>query len=170
MDTLWIIIVIILQIVAMAGTIIPVLPSITIAWAGMLMLYLLVGTEAINGTTFIWASIAAIAAKALDLLLPLWGVKLFGGTKSGVNGATIGMVVALLWSFTPFAAIINPIIAMVVFPIIGAFIGEKRAAGGDNRKAWGGAWGSLLGFFLTIGIKFILIAWYLYITIAYIVK
>ena len=170
MEILWIIIVIILQIIAMAGTIIPVLPSITIAWAGMLILYLLVGGDAISGTTFIWASVAAIAAKVLDLLLPLWGVKLFGGTKSGVNGATIAMVVALLWSFTPFAAIINPIIAMVVFPIIGAFIGEKRATDGDNRKAWGGAWGSLLGFFLTIGIKFILIAWYLYITIAYIVK
>ena len=40
---------------------------------------------------------------------------------------------------------------------------------GDFSKALGGAMGSLLGFFLTVGFKFALIVWYLYLVVDYLV-
>ncbi|MDD4820280.1 MAG: DUF456 domain-containing protein [Flavobacteriales bacterium] len=167
METFWIVIVLALLIIALFGTFIPILPSITIGWAGMLILYL-VSDTAISGTTMLWITAAAILVKALDIMLPLGGVKIFGGTKKGVTGATVGLIIATFWSFTPLAFLCPPFVAIIIMPIIGAFIGELIADGGDMGKAIGGAVGSLLGFFLTVGCKFLLIAWYLYIAVGYI--
>lgn len=167
METFWIVIILALLIIALFGTFIPVIPSITIGWASMLILYL-VSNTAISGTTMIWITVAAIIVKALDIMLPLWGVKIFGGTKKGVSGATIGLIIATFWSFTPLAFLCPPFIAIIIMPIIGAFIGELMADNGDMIKAIGGAIGSLFGFFLTVGFKFLLIAWYMYIAVMYI--
>lgn len=44
METIWIIIVLALLIIALLGAFIPVLPSITVGWVGILILYLSVTT------------------------------------------------------------------------------------------------------------------------------
>lgn len=169
MEIIWTIIVFALLIIALLGSFIPVLPSITVGWVGMLILYL-VADDAVSGNTMLWATIAAIGVKALDILLPLWGVKVFGGTKKGVNGATIGLIIATVWAFTPFALLVPGFLAIIIFPIIGAFAGEMMAEGGNVPKAIGGAAGSLLGFFMSVGFKFALIVWYLYIAVAYLIE
>ena len=164
METIWIIIVLAQIIIALLGAFIPVLPSITVGWVGILILYL-VSDDAVSGNTMLWVTLAAIGVKALDILLPLWGVKVFGGTKKGVNGATAGLIIATVWAFTPFTLLFPGFLAIIVFPIIGAFAGELMAEGGNIPKAIGGAAGSLLGFFMSVGFKFALIVWYLYIAI-----
>lgn len=168
MEIFWIIIVIAMLIVGLLGTFIPVLPSTTIGWIAMLILYL-ISDDALSGQTMIWVTAAAVVVQLLDFILPLWGVKIFGGTKKGVRGATIGLIVASVWSFTPFTFLFPGFLAILVFPIIGAFIAELVADQGDFSKALGGAMGSLLGFFLTVGFKFALIVWYLYLMVDYLV-
>lgn len=168
METIWIVIIIAMLVIGLFGTFIPVLPSTAIGWIAMLILYL-VSDRAITSYEMIWISVAAVVVQLLDFLLPLWGVKLFGGTKKGVRGATIGLLVATVWSFTPLSFIFPGFLAIIVFPVIGAFATELVAEGGNTSKAMGGAMGSLLGFFLTVGFKFILIVWYLYIVVDYLV-
>ena len=89
METIWIIIVLALLIIALLGAFIPVLPSITVGWVGILILYL-VSDDAVSGNTMLWVTLAAIGVKALDILLPLWGVKVFGGTKKESTGPPQG--------------------------------------------------------------------------------
>ena len=50
METIWIIIVLALLIIALLGAFIPVLPSITVGWVGILILYL-VSDDAVSGNT-----------------------------------------------------------------------------------------------------------------------
>ena len=102
METIWIIIVLALLIIALLGAFIPVLPSITVGWVGILILYL-VSDDAVSGNTMLWVTLAAIGVKALDILLPLWGVKVFGGTKKGDNSHRLGLHTvhpALPWFFS----------------------------------------------------------------------
>lgn len=84
METIWIVIIIAMLVIGLFGTFIPVLPSTAIGWIAMLILYL-VSDRAITGYEMIWISVAAVVVQLLDFLLPLWGVKLFGGTKKGVR-------------------------------------------------------------------------------------
>ena len=169
MDIVWNILVLAILVVALAGTFIPVLPSTVIGWVAMLLFYL-VSDGGLSGTMMLWVTLAAVAVQLLDYILPLWGVKLFGGTKKGVVGATVGMIVAAVWSFTPLGVLLPGVVAILLFPVIGAFIAELNAQSGNLSKALGGALGSLLGFFLTVGCKFALIVWYLYWVIGYIVR
>ena len=134
-----------------------------------MLIFYLITDNGLSGSTMIWVTVAAVAVQLLDILLPLWGVKLFGGTKKGVRGATIGLIVAAAWSFTPLTFLFPGFLAIIVFPVIGAFATEIIAEDGNLSKAFGGAMGSLLGFFLTVGFKFALIVWYLYLVVDYLV-
>ena len=62
METIWIIIVLALLIIALLGAFIPVLPSITVGWVGILILYL-VSDDAVSGNTMLWVTLAAIGVK-----------------------------------------------------------------------------------------------------------
>ena len=81
----------------------------------------------------------------------------------------LGLIVAAAWSFTPLTFLFPGFLAIIVFPVIGAFATEIIAEDGNLSKAFGGAMGSLLGFFLTVGFKFALIVWYLYLVVDYLV-
>lgn len=168
METIWIILILAMLVIGLLGTFIPVLPSTVIGWVAMLVFYL-VSDHAISGTIMIWVSVAAAAVQLLDFILPLWGVKFFGGTKKGVRGATIGLIIASVWSFTPLTFIVPGFLTILLFPIVGAFAAELSDKDGSLSKAIGGALGSLAGFFLTVGFKFALIVWYLYLVISHLV-
>ena len=78
----------------------------------------------------------------LDYVVPIMGTKRYGGSKRGVWGATIGVVVGLF--FGPPGIIIGP--------FLGAYIGEITT-GKKEREALRAAWGSFMGFLLGIGLK-----------------
>ena len=97
----------------------------------------------------------------LDYVVPIWGTKKFGGTKSGVWGSTIGLLAGLtLTLFFNFT-----FIAILLGPFFGAYIGE-RIAKTDNRSAWKAAFGSFVGFLVGTMMKLI----YAFVCIFFIVK
>ena len=77
-----------------------------------------------------------------DYIVPILGTKKFGGSKYGVKGSTIGLIVGVLLTF--FTSGFG-IILLLFGPFIGAFVGEKYA-GNDNNMAMKSAIGSFLGF------------------------
>jgi hypothetical protein len=93
----------------------------------------------------IWAVIVLIVA-ILDYVVPIWGTKQFGGTKAGVRGSTIGLIVGILL-LPMLGVVLGPfgLFGILGGPFIGAWIGE-RYAGQSHDKALRAAIGSFIGF------------------------
>ena len=107
MDTLLLIIGVILTIIGLVGSFLPVLPGPFASWVGLLLLYLTEKVENnywILGITFFITILISI----LDYTIPAKGTKKFGGTKYGVWGTNIGLLVGLF--FPPFGFIIGPFV------------------------------------------------------------
>ena len=87
-----------------------------------------------------------IGVTALDYVVPIIGTKKFGGTKRGVMGSMIGLVIGVI--VLPISGIvIGPfgILGIILGPFIGAYIGESTA-GRDSKTAMRAAFGSFIGF------------------------
>ncbi|WP_340200583.1 DUF456 domain-containing protein [Ascidiimonas sp. W6] len=126
------------------GSFLPALPGPPLSWVGLLMIHL-TSIIPINwwflGITFIIALIIFV----LDYIIPAMGTKRFGGSKAGMIGTSIGLIVGF---FTPIP------FGILIGAFLGAFIGEliNKADTGVAIKA---AFGSFLGFMTSTFIKFI---------------
>lgn len=124
----------ILILLGIVGSLLPALPGPPISWVGLLQIYLIQGIKInywILGLTLILTIIIAI----LDYVLPAKGTKRFGGTKYGVWGTNIGLIVGLF--FPPFGFVIGS--------FLGAFLGELIYNSKDTKGAFKAAVGSFLG-------------------------
>lgn len=132
------------------GSFLPILPGPITSWVGLLILHF---TDAIpmNWTFLIITLIIAIFIWFLDYIIPAIGTKRFGGSKYGMIGTSIGLIVGL-FSPIPFGIIIGP--------FVGALIGELMNKS-DTNTAVKAAFGSFLGFLTSTFIKFIVAIIYL---------
>ena len=82
----------------------------------------------------------------MDYFVPIWGTKKFGGTKAGVKGSTIGLIIGVI-VLPLLGVVLGPfgIIGIIAGPFVGAYIGEKMS-GVDDTLAWRSAFGSFVGF------------------------
>ena len=145
MDLLFIVIGAILMIVGLFGSFLPVLPGVPVSWLGLLMLHLAPSIP-INYWLLGITLVIAILMYALNLLIPAMGTKRFGGSRSGMIGATIGLVIGLLAPI-PFGVLIGP--------FVGAFIGEIINKS-SSRSALKAAFGSFLGFLASSFMEFVI--------------
>lgn len=125
------------------GSLLPALPGPPISWIGLLLLYLSPGMEKnywVLGITLVIAIIITI----LDYIIPAKGTKRFGGSKYGIWGTNIGLIVGI-FAPIPFGFIIGP--------FVGAFIGELLYDRKDSTRATKAAIGSFLGFLTGTFIK-----------------
>jgi len=132
------------MIVGLLGSILPVLPGPIISWVGILLLHFT--SYANYSTSFLVISgVIMVLIVVLDYFIPIWGTKRFGGTKSGVIGSVLGLIVGLFF----------PPLGIIWGPFIGALIGEILANRREFKKALRSATGSFLGFLLGTGLKLI---------------
>lgn len=150
MDLFWTILGVILAIVAIAGSILPLLPGPPVAYLGLLLQQLKSAPPFTPKFLVIWAIIVIITL-VLDYLIPIWGTKKFGGSKYGIWGCTIGFVAAF-W-MGPMGVILGP--------LLGAFIGEMLA-GKTSRQSFRAAMGSLAGFLFGSFLKLLVCFFMLY--------
>jgi len=136
MEWLWIILGLLFCIVAILGSLLPLLPGPPVAYAGLIIQQLRDPNPFSTNFLIIWAGIVVITL-VLDYLIPIWGTKKYGGSKYGVWGCTLGFLAAF-W-IGPWGVIIGP--------FAGAFIGEIIAKQ-DQKQAFRAAWGSFVGFLL----------------------
>ncbi|MFW6020341.1 MAG: DUF456 domain-containing protein [Bacteroidales bacterium] len=123
-----------LMLIGLAGCIFPILPGPPISYVGLLFLHFTENYSFSNKFLLIWFLLTA-AVTILDYIIPIYGTKKFGGSKNGVWGSAIGLVVGLL--FLP--------IGIIAGPFIGAYIGEMTSEN-NSSKAFKSALGSFIGF------------------------
>lgn len=155
MDTILIIIALIFGIIGLLGVVIPVLPGTIFSYIGLVCVYLIADTYVSLNQLILWGVISVIAI-VLDYILPGYFSKLFGGTKAGITGATIGT----------FAGIFFGIPGIILGPFIGAVLGEMLGAKIPFEQAVKVGFGSMLSFIVGSGIKLVAAVYMLY----YIVK
>ena len=126
------------------GSFLPVLPGPLTSWLGLLLLHF---TKIIPmDWTFLGITLGlAILIWILDYFIPAMGTKRFGGTKYGVYGTTIGLIVGLL-SPIPFG--------MLIGTFLGALIGELLYDSKDTNRALKASFGAFIGFLASTTIKF----------------
>ena len=153
-------IVIVLALIGLVGALVPGIAGTPFSFLALLVLSFVDGIDYTTRFLLIMGIIGAVVF-TVDYVVPVWGTKKLGGSKAGVRGSTIGLILGLLVTF------IFPIgfIAVLLGPFIGAYIGEK-SAGTDDHLAWRSAFGSFVGFLLGTGIKLV----YACVCIYYIVK
>lgn len=146
METVIIIIGAVLLLLGIAGSILPVLPGPVLGYLGLIVLMFLPEPPFTDTFLINWGMVVLIVT-VLDYVVPVWGTKKLGGSRWGINGSIIGVIVGFFF-LGPFGLIIGP--------FLGAYIGELLA-GKNTRIAWRSALGSFLGFLAGTFIKLILV-------------
>nr|WP_317631770.1 DUF456 domain-containing protein [uncultured Flavobacterium sp.] len=151
MEYFLLIISLLLIVVGLFGSFLPVLPGPPISWLGILLLYFVPGIE--MDYWFLGISLfVTLTLVILDYVIPAQGTKKFGGTKYGVWGTNIGLVVGI---FAPIP------LGFIIGPFVGAFVGELIYNSKDVNRAAKAATGSFVGFLLSSFLKFVLCAAFL---------
>ena len=152
MDILLTVIGLFFMLVGILGSFLPVLPGPPLSWLGLLLLYLTSAVET-NWTFLTITLLIALLVVVLDYAIPVWGTKKFGGSKKGMIGTTVGLLVAIFFPFLGF-------IGIIVWPFVGAIVGEMLNKS-ETDKAIKAAFGSFLGFLTGTFIKFLVAIVYL---------
>jgi len=134
-------------------SILPILPwpLLSLIWIFLLQRF----TPQDRSATFLiimtWLTILTMLS---DYFLPILGTKKYGWSKAWVRWSTIGTII---WFF------LFPPVWLIVWPLVGAFLGERRQKK-DNKHARRAARWSFLGSWLSLLIKLsvsILHTWYI---------
>lgn len=149
MDIVLIIIGSILVIVGVLGCFLPIIPGPPISFFALLLLQWTERAPFSSETLWTWG-IVTVAVTVLDYVVPIYGTKKFGGTKRGIWGSTIGLLLGLFF-FPPLGIIIGP--------FVGAFLGEMSNGNVDNKSALRSAFGSFVGFLVGTLLKLIASGW-----------
>lgn len=144
MDTGLMVIALIAGAIGLLGVVLPVLPGTILSFGGMLCAYFVQGST-ITMTQLVVCGALSIIVVVLDYLLPGYFTKLFGGTKAGITGATIGTFVGFLFGIP----------GIILGPFFGAVIGEMVGSKTTLDNAINIGLGSMLSFLVGSGIKLI---------------
>lgn len=136
----------ILILLGIIGTILPALPGAPLALIGLLVFKLFSGHCGFGWEIIIISGVFVIIGSILDYVLPITLTKKFGGSKYGIWGSIVGLIVGLFF----------PPIGFIIGPFIGAFLAELIFASKSMNHALKSALGSFVGFLLTTGYDIIL--------------
>jgi uncharacterized protein YqgC (DUF456 family) len=151
MDVLWLVLGSILMLAGIAGCILPFLPGPPLCFLALLLQQLQSHPPYTFNFLMGWA-IVTVLVTGLDYVIPVYGTKKFGGTKYGVWGCVIGLIVGM-W--------LGPA-GILIGPFVGAFIGELLS-NSNSDQALRAAFGSFLGFLVGTLLKLIacfIMVWY----------
>jgi len=134
-----------LQLLGLAGSILPVLAGPPLNFLGIILLCLARGWDTFGRPLLFSLAAVTIISVFVDYFLPVRGAKKYGSTRWGSWGAFFGMVIGVFF-FPPFGLIIGA--------LAGAIIGELLA-GKSEASALKAGWGVLLGYFVSLLIRLI---------------
>jgi len=136
---------IITMLIGLVGCVVPILPGPPISFVGLIILKFSRFGDELTARLLIILGLMALIVTILDYLVPIWGTKRMGGSKAGMWGAALGLVAGIF---------IFPPIGLIIGPLVGAVVAESLRGEAFNKSFRAGM-GSVLGFFLGIGLKLI---------------
>lgn len=144
--TAWILIVA-LFIIAFIGLVYPIIPSVLFILGGFIVYGLFFSFRDLPWWFWVIEILFVLLLFAADTVSNLVSVKKFGGSKAGMWGSTIGLLVG------PF---VIPIAGILVGPFIGAVIAELIVTKSTLEQAVKAGIGSLVGFLTSVVTKGVL--------------
>jgi uncharacterized protein len=151
MDIFWIVVGGLFMVVGLAGCFLPVIPGPPLAFIGLWIQQLKSQPPFEARFLWIWAGVTLLVT-VLDYWMPVYSTKKFGGSKYGIWGCTIGLIIGL-W--------MGPL-GIILGPFVGAFVGEI-IANQNSSNAFKAAVGSFVGFLFSTLLKLIacsIMIWY----------
>lgn len=150
MDVFLLILGIILLLVGLVGCVVPFIPGPPLGFLALLALHFTSWVQ--FSSKLLWtAAILAVVVTLLDYVVPAWGTKKFGGSKAGVWGASLGLVVGLF---------LGPA-GIVLGPFAGALVGELLVKANGNQ-ALRSAFGAVIGLFAGVLLKLVVCGLYIW--------
>lgn len=144
MDILYWVIIILLFVVAFIGLLYPIIPSVLFILAGFILYGFLFSFDPFNWLFWLIQCLFIILLFGADYLANLIGVKKFGGSKAGIWGSTIGLLIG------PF---VIPILGIIIGPFLGAFLAEIIMNKTELKEAAKIGFGSVVGFISSVVTK-----------------
>lgn len=150
MDVFLLILGIILLLVGLVGCVVPFIPGPPLGFLALLALHFTSWVQ--FSSKLLWtAAILAVVVTLLDYVVPAWGTKKFGGSKAGVWGASLGLVVGLF---------LGPA-GIVLGPFAGALVGELLVKA-NGSQALRSAFGAVIGLFAGVLLKLVVCGLYIW--------
>jgi uncharacterized protein YqgC (DUF456 family) len=159
MEIFIIILSILFCIIGLIGSFTPIIPAPLTCWVSFLILKLS-GVVYISNFFIIFTFIISISIFLIDFLLPSIGAKKFGGSKKGIFGCTIGLILGFV-----FLGIIGSLFGT----IIGACIGESINKS-DLKSRLNASIGAFIAFITGVFLKFSVSIVFLFLLIKLIVE
>ena len=135
---------IVLFLIAFLGLIYPIIPTALFMIAGFLLYGVFATFDGMNWLFWVIQILFIVLLFGADTLSSLLGVKKFGGSKAGMWGSTIGLLIG------PF---VIPVAGILLGPFIGAVISELIVSRSGIKQAFKTGIGSLIGFLTSVVTK-----------------
>ncbi len=142
MEYVFIVLAGILLLAGIIGCFLPILPGPPLCYGGILLMHFTTAVD-FSTQTLVILGVIVLVVSLLDYFVPIWGTKKFGGSRKGIIGSVLGLIIGVFF-FPPFGIIIGP--------FVGAIAGEL-ANGDDMQKAVKSGLGSFLGYVFGTSIK-----------------
>lgn len=136
--------IIVLFIIAFIGLVYPIIPSVLFLLGGFIVYGLFYSFTELPWWFWVIELLFVALLFAADTISNLIGVKKFGGSKAGMWGSTIGLLIG------PF---VIPFAGIIAGPFIGAIIGELIVTRSNLQQAIKVGVGSVVGFLTSVVTK-----------------
>lgn len=144
MDIVAWVIIIVLFVIAFIGLVYPIIPSVLFILGGFITYGLFYSFSNLPWWFWVIELLFVALLFAADTIANIVGVKKFGGSKAGMWGSTIGLLIG------PF---IIPFAGILVGPFIGAIKGELIVERTTIQQAFKVGVGSVIGFLTSVFTK-----------------
>lgn len=144
MDIVAWVIIIVLFVIAFIGLVYPIIPSVLFILGGFITYGLFYSFSNLPWWFWVIELLFVALLFVADTIANIVGVKKFGGSKAGMWGSTIGLLIG------PF---IIPFAGILVGPFIGAIIGELIVERTTIQQAIKVGVGSVIGFLTSVFTK-----------------
>ncbi|MGM9951680.1 MAG: DUF456 domain-containing protein [Lysinibacillus sp.] len=144
MDILAWILIIVFFVIAFIGLIYPIIPSVIFILGGFIVYGLFYSFSDLPWWFWLIEILFVVLLFGADTISNLVGVKKFGGSKAGMWGSTIGLLIG------PF---VIPFLGILIGPFLGAVIAELLVTRASWEQALKAGVGSLVGFLTSIVTK-----------------
>jgi uncharacterized protein YqgC (DUF456 family) len=128
-------------IIGFIGLVYPIIPSVVFILGGFLLYGLFFSFADLPWWFWLIEILFVILLFGADMMANAFGVKKYGGSKAGLWGSTIGLLVG------PF---IIPIFGIIIGPFLGAIIAELLITRTSIKQAFKTGVGSVIGFLTSV--------------------